>query len=90
MGRRKGRRRETIGIIKLSVSWLTQEHTLMVCMKGQRKRSISSSGGEYGVTCSGLSISACGGVILTKVRVSSFIKFHPVDGHFFRVVAVRR
>jgi hypothetical protein len=72
------------------VSIFLAQCTLIVCIKGQRKRSISSKGGEYGVTCRGRSISACGGVMVTKVRVSNFNKFHPVVGHFFLVVAVRR
>lgn len=62
----------------------------MVCMKGHRKRSMSSNGGEYGVTCNGRSIPPSGGVMVTNVRVSSLRRFHPVVGHFRRVVAVKR
>lgn len=51
---------------------------------------MSSSGGEYGVTCNGFSIAVSGGVIETNVLVSSFSKFHPVLGHFRLAVAVSR
>jgi len=51
---------------------------------------MSSSGGEYGVTCNGFGIGACGGVIVTNVLVSNFNKFQCVEGHFRRAVAVSR
>jgi hypothetical protein len=67
-----------------------EEYTLIVCINGQRNRSMSSSGGEYGVTCNGFSIPASGGVIVTKVLLSNLSNGHPEVGHLRLVVAVRR